>query len=332
MVVDMQKQENQQQAVPVRVYIDELQQKRKIAEALEPLHLTEKALVLINGRNVLAIKEKAIGQMERVGRMSLEPYDGNVYELKALGVGRRINGHVCVVDELVIPSKDKLLLMKEGGNLWLSGIKSEMSKEEYNELRPAISRGERVVSPLIKLIDFKADAEKTIKLLKALEDLGKFPIIFADPHMSLDKLMKTNWEIIVVGADSYHLTEHYENRVKRTPGESVFDFHIHLTLERDEPRISAADIFQLAAEDQAVEWFGVMRVRQMKPEEFKFDKNDFSAFFSKIGSVKWARKELRLAEKDWRKDYHLLLALAKEFEEKQMAEALTYSELLKGLG
>jgi hypothetical protein len=323
----------EEQETPIKTHIDELQFKRQVAEALKPLHLTEKALVLISDGKALVLTEKAARQLEEFGRMSLDAEGRKVYELDVMCVGRMMNDRVSFVDEIILPSRDKVLVIKDGSNFSVSRfLTSKMSKEGYSKLEPFIRKGERVVSLLLKLTDSKGEDECHVQLLKTLENLGEFPRIFADSSMSFDKLMKKDWEAIIVAGDTYILTEQYADRLKRAPGSLVFDVHIHPLEKGEEPDISASDIFKLVVKHQSVEWFGFLHVRPTKPEEFKFNRDDLLTFYSGIEDVSWIRKSLPLFKKYLRKDQLAFDSFAASFKEKQKAEVLTYGELLKELG
>lgn len=100
----MEKKLESHKEQPLGEVLKELRSNRQLMETLEPLNLTDKALVGARKDQVIVLPEKAIGQATELGRMSLRMNRWGVPELISTGMGREF-GNVKVVDDLILPSK-----------------------------------------------------------------------------------------------------------------------------------------------------------------------------------------------------------------------------------
>jgi len=108
--------ETQEAKQPLKDSLDKLEAERKqlraIVNALKSLNLTNEALIIIKGDKVLVIPEKAVRQIEELGKMSLsvEREESEMYyELRAIAVGKDVNENIRVVGEIVLPTEGKVI-------------------------------------------------------------------------------------------------------------------------------------------------------------------------------------------------------------------------------
>jgi hypothetical protein len=323
---------------PLKESIDKLQSEQKhlkaIAEALKPLNLTGEALVLIKGDKAVAIPEKAVKQLEELGRMSLRIDFIDVYELKTFGMGGMLNQNVSYVREFVMPERYKVLAVRFGQDITVEkGGKAPSMLDEM--LEDEWKYGSRKMVSLVWDIVNRRE-EKDVELLESYR--SRFGEIFAN-YRTMDEIEDVPWEM-VVSTHSVRWTKHYWERVKNTPGLITFDVHIHPRTQDSHP--STLDAWLYAGPKQHIEWAGILHVR---PEavfgEFEFSPNKLNAYYSDPEDAKWLRKAVSELSKTWPHNKFLrgariLFSSApkevREFEKKHTAEVVTYKQLVEEAG
>jgi len=340
----MEKREVLQQ--PIKVHIDGLQlrnQAREIADSLASLSLTKEAPVLTKGSKALAIPEDAVGQLEKLGRMSLRIGSRDIYELQTYGVGESLSRDVSFVRDFVLPEEDKILPLSIGNIVVRKGERATM----LNKIVFKKYRDRTMLSLLADIANRKKD--KDVKLLRSYSD--EFDIIF-DREMSIEKVLDTNWEMVCT-PHSVISTRHYLKRVREN-GARVFDVHVHHSGIDSPPSIT--DAWGYAGPNQRIEWAGILHVvrpslflNEFMPQfinfagfgRFEFAPGKLSAYYSSPEDVEWLRKAISELSKDSLRSRFVrglkerLLFTSdelREFEKEHTARVMTYGKLLEEAG
>ena len=307
-------------------------QSTELVETLEPLNLTENALVMRRGEKALAVPEDCVKQLEKLGRMSLRIDFCDVYELKTFGIGGMLNQNVSFVREFVMPEQYKVLAVRFGQDITVK--KSEKASSMLEEMLEDEGKyGSRKMASLVRDIVNRRE-EKDVELLKSYR--SRFGEIFAN-NTTMDEILEFPWEM-VVSTHSVRCTEHYWERVKNTPGLITFDVHIHPRKQDSHP--STVDTWGYAGPKQHIEWAGILHV--VRPlavfGEYEFTPKKLNAYYSDTEDAEWLRKAVSELSKTWPHSKFLrgartLLSLGtkdvREFEKTHTAEVLTYAELLE---
>jgi hypothetical protein len=296
---------------PIKGLIDKLLSEQKqlkaTADALKPFYITGEAFVLVKLDKVLVIHERAVRQLEELGKMSLRISSSEVPELSSLGIGREY-GKVSMVDEFILPSK--VLALKDNAE----------------------------ISELVELV-IGQGREQDIKRLKSNEESLKAALM--EPHIEIDDIVHGKWEMIA-SPTSVAVTKHYLEKFRASSGILVPTSYVHVHgissggeyLEWNKP--SVGDILSNAGYTQFFEWFGILGVsKDMLPQDFKVGKENLKFFYSNIENIT-PLKKLNTANlpPDVRTigDIYDEARFAKTFARTQGAKLMTYEELLGKVG
>jgi hypothetical protein len=218
----------------------------EIAGELAPLRLSKDSIIAISKEwQVAALRGSAVKDLKRMISLSKEAYKWDCVELTANGLGNKANDRITVINEFIVP-KNVLV---------------------YSVAAPLLGHVHIVEAAVV-------GDKKAIQILKDAEEGKKLGQYIHNPGMTVDCLVRTNWEA-VTNEGMMGLTDAYywrvDNLEREKKLETRFVLHLHSEFENPIPgQASPEDVYMILSRDKKADWIGIVTAEQDSDFGFNF--------------------------------------------------------------